>query len=272
MPDRGSVVFLPNSPYELGELAGTLTVGVLGAALATKAVLSSRVTPLRAEAPSFQNAPPAQIPAAVPASTNDDFFFAPSSPSTPRSVGPIAQVATTPRWQARSVIMLVIGVALVLLTVGRVYVHYLSPGASIEMPDKLLGMDRVDPDSALGKQLDASRQQMSGIDVRDLQVAGYGDVDQFVMVIGGGVNGDSSDADEFFSGATTGLPRDQFDPLSVEDAGTAGGEMRCTAAKRQPFAICAWIGDQVVGAVFLTGPAATDYAGTAREIRRQVEH
>lgn len=286
MPDRGSVVVIAISAYEIGQLVGLFLLGALGAALILKGLQQ-----WQGKAPVVSAGPPPMMmptsPVTQPTPTpgaGEDFFFA-----APTGVYPASNPAVTDtRWHAdyssgttatkspsnaKSIVLLVLGIGLVGAALLQAYLAFLAPRTTIEMPDELLGMERIEADSVLGQQLDAAAAQLTGPGTEDLEIAGYGDIDQFIVVLGGEIDDGSGSPNDYFAGLEEGLASGGQSITLVEaEPGTLGGEMRCAILGDQSVSLCAWVGDGVVGTVVITGPAADDYESTTREIRSNVEH
>lgn len=141
-------------------------------------------------------------------------------------------------------------------------------GSSIEMPDTLMGMERIDPDSALGRELERS---LSGAEMAagaiDFEVAGYTSADRMLFVAAADSGAGDLEQDAFFSGLATGLKTGiPGVALKEVDAGSAGGRMQCMEVPAAAAGACAWISDETVGVVVTTG-GSDDIAATTIEVR-----
>lgn len=171
--------------------------------------------------------------------------------------------ATTP-WLA----MTVVGV--LVLVVGF-FGYRMLFGSSIEMPDTLMGMERIDPDSALGRELEQafSSAELKAVDF-ELEVAGYSSGDRMLVVAAAERGGDALEQDAFFTGMTGGM-QTQLPGVTLEevDAGSAGGRMQCMVMPAASAGACAWIGDETLGVVVTTG-TKDDIAKTTIEVRNTI--
>jgi len=199
-----------------------------------------------------------------------DYFGSTITPA-PADAAPAAHL-TRPAPQ-RQPVLLVAAAVLAVVALAAAYWFLFGSRAAIEMPDQLLGLDRIETDSALGQQLEGAGEQYSGPWEGDLEIAGYGDVDQFAVVIAGQVDDVQGGPEDFFTGLDQGLAvSGQKFAFTREDAGPKGGDLRCTAVPAQQAALCAWTNGDVVGIVALTGALSADYASATREIREQIEN
>jgi hypothetical protein len=168
-------------------------------------------------------------------------------------------------------------IAVIGLIGGFFFVRSAMAGPSIEIPkDSLIGISAMDNSSPLVGQLESAWDQAKSqlnIDA-DIEVGAYqaGEVTLVVAAAEWGTD-DAAKQDAFFSGLNSGagsLPTSaQFQSV---DAGPKGGQMRCM---QQPgstgVGVCVWIDKGTIGIVALNG-AGMDLAGSAREVRDEVEH
>lgn len=199
-----------------------------------------------------------------------DYFGSTVTPAPAGTPPPSLPVASS--GAPRSTALVVVGAVLLVAALGSAYWFFYGSRSAIELPDQLLGLERIDADSALGQQLDDAGEQYSGAWTGDLEIAGYGDVDQFAVVIAGQVDEVRGGPEDFFTGLDQGLAiSGQKFAFTKEDAGSKGGDLRCTVVPAQQAALCAWTNNDIVGIVALSGSLATDSANATREIRDQIE-
>jgi len=169
--------------------------------------------------------------------------------------------------------MLIVGVGLASSALFQGYQQFFAGGRTIEMPDEVLGMERIDPDSDLGRQLEASQRQLPTLPGgEELQSAAYISGSGVLLVAAGESASSAEEVDDFF--ADFGTEMTQVAPeltLSEVDPGLLGGNMRCTANNPQAIGICAWVDRDTVGVVFVAA-AGLDVTDTARQVREAIEH
>lgn len=216
---------------------------------------------------------------------NDDFFGTTPTPPAATPVAPPRPGYATPQYGSvgaqalpptsrSSMLPLVIGLLVAAMVGALAFAGYrvLFAGPRIEMPDTLLGLERMDTDDPSTDQLiDAAEQQLkSQIGDANVEVGLYRSANQFIFVLAGDFeSGDVDDPSAFFSGMERGLASSgQAGTLKTVDPGSHGGEMRCLEV--QSAATCAWIDEDTVGA-FVIGPVAGDVGKTAVELRDSVE-
>ncbi|MCZ3388913.1 MAG: hypothetical protein LH645_07245 [Actinomycetia bacterium] len=217
---------------------------------------------------------------------NDDFFGGSINPAPVPSPGvlrgthiyappgsPAAPVKTA-HTPAVPIILVVVG-ALLAVAAFLGY-RVMTAGTDIVLPDELLGMERVDPESQVAQEVERSWSQLEtyiGKDI-DLQVGMYTNGAQVLIVAAAeeGV-GDAAEQDDYFAGFTEGfggsLPQAK---LMEADAGSHGGRMQCidmTSAGRTAGA-CTWVAKDTFGFVVLTSPE-TDTAEATRTVREAIE-
>lgn len=203
-----------------------------------------------------------------------EFFGGTVVPQPPRTQGYADfTVATSAPTATRPPVAtwLVLAVVGALLVVGGYVGYRMLTGTSIEMPDTMMGMERIDPDSALGQELERSFSgaEMAAADM-DFQVAGYTSGEQMLLVAAAESGGQELEQDAFFSGLATGL-KTGLPGVSLKevDAGSAGGRMQCMEVPAAAAGACAWISDETVGVVVTTG-GSDDIAATTIEVRDTV--
>jgi hypothetical protein len=217
-------------------------------------------------------------------SNHDDFFggsLTPPRTSSPpldslpgAGPGPYGgtSVATRQQTPALPIVIGLVGVALAAV-VGFLGFRLLFDGPSIELPETILGLEKVDPDSAVGRQVEQALEQTKPFtDQADVAVEGamYGGQDRMVFALGGDKGTeDPNEVSDYFTGFESGFA--QWLPNATQTqvpAGPLGGEMRCGTS--QSVGVCAWIDGDTFGA-FVLGPAPEDLATTALEVRASIE-
>ena len=220
---------------------------------------------------------------------NDDFFGGSVTPPTPPASGGVnPHLAHTKEYGSfgtpsphtpkagSSNLPLVVGIiaALGVLVLGFLgYRMYFGP--KIVLPDELMGYERIDPESDLGKTFEESWTQLEDLgDGIDLQVGAYPSGQKMLFVIAGdeGSKADT-DVDDFFAGMSESM-RSQLPgaTLREEEAGAAGGTMRCfeVAQSGTNAGACAWLAEETVGIV-IAAPVEGDIAEMTREVRTEIE-
>ena len=218
-------------------------------------------------------------------SGDDDFF---GGSITPPTTGP-APGATQPHLShkdygsfgpatasapsATSNLPLIVGAVVVLgvLALGFLgYRMYFAP--AIVFPDELMGMDRLESDSDLGRAVDQAWKQAESTfpDGVNADMAVYMSGASMLMVAAGDVGTDEfGDADDYFNSLSQGIAQQAPQlKLTVEDPGSKGGELRC--ATQAAMGICAWVDEETFGLVVTSG-LMTDSAETARSVREAVQ-
>lgn len=210
-------------------------------------------------------------PAAPGSGNSNDFFGGTVVPQAPHAnaYGDFrVPTAASPAPRAPVTTWLVLAVVGALVAAGGYFGYRLLFGTSIQMPDTLIGMERIDPDSALGRELERSFSgaEMAAADM-DFQVAGYTSGEQMLIVAAAESGGRELEQDAFFSGLATGLETG-LPGISLKevDAGAAGGRMQCMEVPAASAGACAWISEETVGVVVTTG-ASNDIAATTIEVR-----
>jgi hypothetical protein len=221
-------------------------------------------------------------------SGNDDFFGAstppastpsPGYPAPPLRPGYAAQQfggmgsQPLPSKSSSPVLPLVVGLLVAAMVGALAFAGYrvLFGGSHIEMPDTLMGLERVEPDATTQQLLDSSTQQLkSEIGDANIEVALYQSPSQVIFVLGGDVGSDDiSDAKDFFTGMEGGLASaGQAGTMKSVDPGPHGGDMRCLQV--QSNGTCAWIDEDTFGA-FVIAPLSGDLDAAAVELRESVE-
>ncbi len=216
--------------------------------------------------------------------TDDGFFGGAIVPAgaagtTGYQTNPLPQAATKPSGSPLPVILLVLG--LVLMS-GAAYEGYnlWANRSPIHMPDQMLGMNRVEDGSPLATALDSVDSQFESADLDHLQVAGYGDTTQFVVVVAGTFSGTTPEQAQFVSEFEAGQDVSNGE-VSVRkvDAGPLGGTVRCGATTAtQNVSFCIWVsqgneGDErVLGFTLFGGWVASDPAQAMVTVRAAVEN
>lgn len=216
---------------------------------------------------------------------NDDFFGGSVTPQpaptvtytreyadfTP-GIRPPAQSAANP---VMTIVLVVVG-ALVALAAFAGY-RVMMSGTQIELPDELLGLERVDPESAMAQEVERSWAELETYVNEDveLHVGTYIEGQQMLVVAAAEVGeGGAAGQDEFFAGLSEGvagqLPSAR---LTEEDAGVQGGRMQCfnMSSVGGEAGACAWIADETFGIVVMTSRGA-DVAEATRSVREAIQN
>jgi hypothetical protein len=220
---------------------------------------------------------------------NDDFFggpVAPTSPSTGASSNPhmvhnkeygtfAGPSATSSK--SRSLIPVIVGaVVLGLLILSFFGYRMYFSHTQIELPDQLMGLERVDPDSPAGQSIEESwsgLKTMAGEEV-ELHIGAYNAGQKTLVVVAGETGtSDSNDVSEFFNGMSESM-KAQLPSATLKDAdaGDAGGTMKCFDVSQSGVKAggCAWVGDDTFGMV-IGAPLEEDVAAMARDVRSEIE-
>lgn len=215
---------------------------------------------------------------------NGDFFGGPVTPPPnpamthtreyadfSTGVRPPVQSAGTP---VVPIVLIVVGVLVAVAAFAGYRV--MMSGTQIELPDELLGLERVDPDSAMAQEVERSYSELETYMGEDFELhVGTYTKDQQLLVVAAAEIGESGAAgqDEFFAGLSEGiasqLPTARF---AEEDAGAQGGRMQCVdmPSAGSGTGACAWIADETFGIVVMSSPG-TDMADATRSVREAIE-
>jgi hypothetical protein len=219
----------------------------------------------------MENTPYGSSPSPTPGD-GSDFFGGTVVPQTghtreyadltvPPSAAPASKRASTTPW-------LVLAVVGGIVLVAGFFGYRMIFGSAIEMPDTLMGMERIDPDSALGRELERafSSAELDAVDF-EFEVAGYSSGERTLVVAAADRGGNELEQEAFFTGITGGM-QTQLPGVSLEevDAGSAGGRMQCMVMPAAGAGACAWIGDDTLGVVVTTG-TKDDIARTTIDVR-----
>lgn len=223
---------------------------------------------------------------------NDDFFGGSVVPPPSAGNGPVAgppnplltgtkeygaygsfSSASAPPKNASPVLPLVIGALVLAVAAGIGLVAYRSlfGGTQIEIPQTLMGMERMDEDAPLAQQVEQLMADSAGeLGDVDAEIGVFQSGEQLLFVMAGEAGlGDTEDADAYFAGFEDGFNQSGSQGTLVEvDPGPGGGEMRCIALPTG--GTCAWIADDTFGA-FAMSPIDGDPAATAVQIRATIE-
>lgn len=226
-------------------------------------------------------------------SGNDDFFggsltppVAPSGqpsggfnspPPINKEYGSYGGPTPTSTKAATPLMPLVVGavVLVVVALIAFVGYRYLFGGTQIELPNQLMGMERIDPDSAQGKALEQSFSQLNedldrGVEVH---VGGY-QANGRLLVVAAAEDGTTNpnDVKQFFdNGVTTLLAEVPSAKVTDADPGPGGGKMKCfemTYAATKS-GVCVWLAEDDLGAV-VASPLESDVAQMARTVRAEI--
>ncbi len=220
---------------------------------------------------------------------NDDFFGGSANPQpnpavtntreyanySPTGLRPPVQSTTSPML---AIILVLVGIlAAVAMFAGY---RVVMGGTQIELPDELLGMERLDPDSQMAKDIENSWAELEtyvGKDV-ELHVGTYRSGTQLLVVAAGEAGAsDTAEQDDYFAGFSGGfsggfteaVPRADFTEV---DSGSQGSRMQCVniAVSGSTTGACTWIASDTFGIVVLTAPEA-DIAEATRTVREAIE-
>lgn len=178
-----------------------------------------------------------------------------------------------PRTNALPIVM---GVAALVVALVGWFGYQAMFASPIELPDTLLGYERVDPDSDEGRAIESSWSQLESVadeDI-DLHVGGYTSGSRMLLVVAGEAGTkDNADVEEFFAGMTEGM-QTQLPGVSLReaDAGDPGGTMECFEVAQANINAggCAWVAAETFGVV-LAVPLDADIAQTTRDVRAVIE-
>jgi hypothetical protein len=169
---------------------------------------------------------------------------------------------------------LIIG-ALVLALVGAAGLaayRVMFSGTQIQIPDTLMGMDRVDSNDPSAQSLEQSVDDLrSEVGDVDVEVALFQSQSQMLFVMGGeaGTDDVTGGAADFFAGFEDGMSQSgQTTHLTQVDPGPKGGQMKCL--ELSTAGTCAWIDNDTFGA-FAVAPLTGSAAEMAQEIRDEIE-
>jgi hypothetical protein len=203
---------------------------------------------------------PAPVPTAGP-SPEPNVYAPPGPPGAP------VKAASTP---AVPVILVAVG-ALLAVTALLGY-RMLFSGTQIEIPQTLMGLERVDEDSPLAQQLDRAVDDFASQWPGEHIEAGlFQSGDQLLLVIGAEAGSQDLDGgtEGFFAGMGSALAESGSQSvLEVVDPGPRGGDLRCLDLPSGTM--CAWIDDDVVG-LYVMGPNLGEPGQVAQEIREAIE-
>ena len=224
-------------------------------------------------------------------SGNDDFFGGsitppPSAPAQVSQVNPhLAQNkeygsyggTSTVRASSSSTQPLVIGaIVLVIALVGFFGYRMYFGGSAIELPDKLMGLERIDPDSDMGQSLEESWSELSALTGDDvtLHIAGYNSgTDTLIVAAGEAGSGDLNEVNDFFGGMADTM-RAQLPTATLKDAeaGSHGGTMKCFEVAQAGVKAggCSWLAEETFG-IIVVAPLDADVAETTRQVREAIE-
>lgn len=221
---------------------------------------------------------------------NDDYFGGSINPApVPNaSPSPVANVYAPPgspagpvkstSMPAVPIFLLVVGA--LLAVAALVGYRAMTSGTDIVLPDNLLGMERLDPDSQMAQEIERRWTELDTYfdgDV-ELHVGTYGGGTQF-MIIAAGETGlsDAAKQDEYFAGFSGGFnggfnqSGSQTD-FAEANTGKQGGRMQCFDFATAGITTegCTWIADDTFGVVVMTEPEL-DIAEATRTVREAIE-
>ena len=216
--------------------------------------------------------------------SNDDFFGGTVTPipnpalTNTREYGDFTTGVRPPAQSTANPFLPVILIVIGILVAVAAFAGYrvMTSGTQIELPDELLGLERVDPDSAMAQEVESSYSELETYMGEDFELhVGTYTQDQQLLVVAAAEIGESgaTGQDEFFAGLSEGgtsqLPTARF---AEEDAGAQGGRMQCVDMPTAggSAGACAWIADETFGIVVMSSPG-TDMADATRTIREAIE-
>ena len=225
-------------------------------------------------------------------SGNDDFFGGsitppPTSPAPGSQVNPhLAQNkeygqyggTSTVKASSSSTQPLVIGAIVLVIALVAFFGYRMYFGAgAIELPDELMGLERIDPDSDMAQALEESWSQLSSVTGEDvtLHIAGYNEgAETLVVVAGEAGSDDMNEVNDFFGGmADTMKAQLPTATLKDADAGTHGGTMKCFEVAQSGVKAggCSWLAEETFG-IIVVAPLTADIAETTRQVRDEIEN
>ena len=150
-------------------------------------------------------------------------------------------------------------------------------GGSIELPDQLMGLERIDPESDTGRALEESWSDLSSVtgDEVTLHIGGYESGSQMLIVAAGEAgSGDVSEVEDFFAGMDETMKAQlPTATLKEADAGSHGGTMKCFEVAQSGVNAggCSWLAEETFGMV-VVAPLDSDVAETTRQVRDAIEN
>ena len=222
-------------------------------------------------------------------SGNDDFFGGsitpPTTPPTPggqvnphlaqnKEYGSYGGTSTVKASSSATQPLVIGAIVLVIALVGFFGYRMYFGGGAIELPDELMGLERIDPNSEAGQAVEEGLSQLSdfaGDDVT-LHLGAYSSGPKTIIVLAAETGEDETpNAEAFFEGITQGL-KEQLPTATLKDAdaGTLGGTMKCfEVAQPVKSGACAWVAEETLGVV-IAGPLDTDIAETTRQVQTEI--
>lgn len=211
-----------------------------------------------------------------PSGDGSDFFGGTIVPNAQHSQEyadfSVPSASPAPVKKARSVVWYLLAAPAALVLVAGAWAYGVTFGrTSIEMPDTLMGMERVDSSSDLMQGMIEQLKDQTGTP-GDVQAAVYQSDTTMLMVMAGEVGeGDGFTADSFFAGIDDGIAQAGLDvSMTAVDPGSHGGDVRC--ADFPSAGVCAWVADETFGFLSTAPPTGGDLEQAAQEVRDAIEH
>ena len=180
--------------------------------------------------------------------------------------------AKPPAMKAKTIVWYLLAVPVALVLVAGAWAYGVTFGrTSIEMPDTLMGMERVDSSSDVMQGTIEQLKEQTGTP-GDVQAAVYQSDTTMLMVMAGEVGeGDGFTADSFFSGIDKGIAQAGLGvTMTAVDPGSHGGDVRC--ADFPAAGVCAWVADETFGMLSLSPSTGRDLEQASHEVRDAIEH
>ncbi|HEX5016686.1 MAG TPA: hypothetical protein VFX15_03775 [Actinomycetes bacterium] len=222
---------------------------------------------------------------------NDDFFGGSVTPPAPnpgqapgasnphlavnKEYANYGHVGLPPKQSSSNALPLVIGAVVLALVGVLAFAGYrmMFAGSQIEIPDTMLGLEKMDASSPAAQQLQSELEKATsqfGGDV-DVEVGLFQGDRTMLFVMGGeaGTDDVSGGAEDYFAGFEGGLAQAGSSlKLTEVNAGPHGGQMKCL--ELPTGGTCAWISDDTFGA-FAMSPMQGTAAETALKVRDAIE-
>jgi hypothetical protein len=184
----------------------------------------------------------------------------------------VPSASHAPVKKARSVVWYLLAVPVALVLVAGFWAYGVTFGrTSIEMPDTLMGMERMDSTSDVMQRTIEQLKGQTGTP-GDVEAAVYQSDSTMLMVMAGEVGeGDGFTAESFFGGIDAGIAQAGLDvSMTAVDPGSRGGDVRC--AGFPSAGVCAWVADETFGFLSLAPPTGGDLEKAAQDVRDAIEH
>lgn len=184
----------------------------------------------------------------------------------------LPSAAKPPVNKARTIVWYLLAVPVALVLVAGFWAYGVTFGrTSIEMPDTLMGMERMDSTSDVMQRTIEQLKEQTGTP-GDVEAAVYQSDSTMLMVMAGEVGeGDGFTAESFFGGIDAGIAQAGLDvSMTAVDPGSWGGDVRC--ADFPSAGVCAWVADETFGFLSIAPPSGGDLEQAAQDVRDAIEH